>query len=119
MEKETRTPIVKFILNKGELGNIWAALKVIVTEGHSAGPKDDVILMKVMEIVGPMYDELNEGDVRELTLDPDTAHYCWQALSFVMQNALAPESQQTKLISLVQHMGFALECLNNIEPKDD
>jgi hypothetical protein len=118
-------PTVTFIMNKQEIGNVHTALKTIVTENLSAGPKEDGILMSIMGALAPIYDKLAHGDIEKVTLDAESAHHCWKALSYVMENALAPESQQAKLISLIQHMGFALEVLGEskeetveIEPKD-
>lgn len=117
---KNKDPIVKFILNKGELGNIHTALKTIITEELTAGPKEDAILMNIMGELAPIYDGLAHGEVTALELDPESAHTCWKALSYIGENGLLPKSQNAKVITLIQHMGYALECLNNIQidPKE-
>jgi len=115
-----KTKTIKYILNKQEIGNIWNALKTIIDENLSAGPKDEGILLMIMPELATIYDGLNHGDVEAVEMDPDTAHYVWQALSYVLEHSLVPESQYQKLLTTVQHMGESLELINNIEldPKD-
>lgn len=110
-------PVIKYILNKQEIGNIWTAAKTIVDENHCAGPKDEGILLMIMPKLAELYDGMNHGDVEALEIDPDTAHYLYLALSYSLQNSLVPESQYQKLLTTVQHMAEALECINNIELK--
>ena len=119
MTEEQKTPIVKFIVNKGEIGNIHTSLKILIDERLTGCPRTDVLLMDIMAKLAPVYDELAYKDTVALELDPESAHICWLALRYVMENALAPKSQQTKLISLIQHMGFALQKLDDLRVEND
>ena len=73
-----------------------------------------------MEKIAPIYDTANNGEVISVEMSPDDAYTCWRALSFVGENGLLPKSQNAKVITLIQHMSYALELLNNIEidPKE-